>query len=873
MNVIKRLTLANVRQNKKRTVATILAIIMSAALICGTAGIAFSAIKSAENGAIAYTGDFHVTFERLPENELKYVTENDKVARYFFSKDLGYAELDGTADPDKPYLFIRALDDTALHGGFGIHLLAGRLPETETELLIPQHLITTGGIVLSVGDTVTFPVGRRVRDDGEILWQNTALWMHAEINDDGSYSYSDADEAHTESLQPERTQTYTVVGVMERPDSTVEGFVAPGFTAYTCLPEAERNGELNVSVTFRDARHYRDYMDTIFANLTEEPSVFRNWDLLEYQGALSSETRNFLTAVSVVVIAIIMVSSVFVIRNSFAISVAEKRRMYGILAGVGATPKQIRRSVLFEGFLYGVVGIPLGLLSGVGAIALLLKIVSLILGDMLGHFPLTYHLSVWVLVIGAVFSAVTIFFSALLPAVRAARIPPVEAIRNVQDVKTRRRELRVSPLTKKLFGIGGVIASKNLKRSRKKYRTTVVSLVVSISIFIALSAFVNMGKSSVRLVRTDRSYNVICFAPHKDRSVDGSSAEKLHRLAVAANADVWTTSRELTVMLPVSDFASEAKKRETAQELADYRQNPGDWGDVDESYFDTFFADVRILNDDYFKTYLEAIGDKTPSDQAVVVIDENGVLNVKKGDAVVGTECTTGTEQVLTLTPTVFTVTPPMGRLEGVHSDSPIFLVSEAYFSEDVLSALPAPRTVVMHVPDADAAEQKLSQLTNTDPELAGYAYTNIAYEADQERRVILVAEIFLYGFISVITLIGVTNIFNTVTTNMLLRSREFATLRSVGMTDREFRRMIRLESLLYGLKSLLIGVPLGVLGSLGFYRIFSDRFSDLPYVFPLMSILVSIVFVFLIVALTMRYSLAKINKQNIIETIRRENI
>ena len=150
--------------------------------------------------------------------------------------------------------------------------------------------------------------------------------------------------------------------------------------------------------------------------------------------------------------------------------------------------------------------------------------------------------------------------------------------------------------------------------------------------------------------------------------------------------------------------------------------------------------------------------------------------------------------------------------------------------------------------------------------------YTNYNESLKETRAIRTVIYIFVYGFIAVITLIGVTNIFNTITTNMLLRSKEFAMLKSVGMTAKEFNNMIRLESIFYGLKSLIIGLPIGLLLSYALYKGFGTS-MEITYQIPWASIGIAVLFVFIIVFITMKYSLNKINKQNIIETIRNDNI
>ena len=143
---------------------------------------------------------------------------------------------------------------------------------------------------------------------------------------------------------------------------------------------------------------------------------------------------------------------------------------------------------------------------------------------------------------------------------------------------------------------------------------------------------------------------------------------------------------------------------------------------------------------------------------------------------------------------------------------------------------------------------------------------------ARESKSLILIVSIFVYGFIAVISVIGITNVFNTITTNMTLRSREFAILKSVGMTEKEFRKMIRYESLLYGVKALELGLPAGVLLSYLFHYIF-EGILIVDYKLPWREMGIAVVFVFLIISLTMHYAVKKSQKQNIIETIRSENI
>ena len=869
MNVIRKLTLSSIKLNKKRSIATVIAIILSTALICGTAGLCVSALKSFQQSAIYQVGDFHVTAENIRGSEATLITENAKVKESFFTKDLGYAVLAGSKNEDKPYVFVTALSERALNGGWGVHLVEGRLPQNDTELLIGAHILTNGRVQINVGDTLTLAIGTRTDSAGNALTQDDSF-----------------DREAPESIVDTKACTYTVVGIMERPDYEIESFMAPGYSCFTYMSDdaLAAADTVNVSFTLNNARDYDAVRASLEQNLSVCSRIFINKDLLEYSGALSEHTTRFILRVGAIVTLIIMLTSVFVIRNSFAISVSEKTRMYGILASVGATAAQIRKSVLYEGLLFGLVGIPVGIGSGILAIVVLLKVVNTLMGDLISGLDFIYWLPPVFILISVVLAAVTIFFSAYLPARRACKIPPIEAVRGNREVNVRKREVRVSPLTQKLFGMGGVIAAKNLKRSRKKYRTTVISLVLSVTVFISLSSFVGYLKKSVSMEYEATAYNLAVTLPEKTEN----EAEIYLSLVGAVSPEAYSYYYTGSADADLETYGSAVYRRERAQQLQDLLDGI-DFNNPDapteqeiREGLSRLPVVVAAYNEEYFARYISSLGLSGDPAAAAVLCDVNGYSTIKAGDTFrlrlesLGFDLPDGEPRDAMdkdiVISKVVTDSHAMG-LEGIHADGVLLFVSEAMFTGDTAAMLtPYPSSLYLAAADPNATETQLMEFIGADARLTGTYVYNVQTNVDQQNRVILIAEIFLYGFITVITLIGVTNIFNTVTTNMNLRQKEFAMLKSVGMTGKEFRRMIRLESLLYGLKSLMIGVPLGIAGGIAFYMLFHDEFR-LGYSFPLEAILLSAVFVFVIVGLTMRYSMGKINKQNIIETIRNENV
>ena len=856
MDILKKFTKKNLKLNKKRTIVTIIGIMLSTALICAVAGMVSSTQKTLANAMRADHGNYHMRFENVPAEELKFIEENVNVESYFLTKNVGYAKLDGSINSGKPYLFLMEFDRNALQNS-SFKIVEGRLPENENEVVISQHIIDNGGVELKVGDTLSLDVGtRRLVDDGSVLSQ--------------SNPYLGEEESQEENLQEEITdtehKTYTIVGIIERPSYELEDYQAPGYTIITYSDNINNTDVANISVLFNNVGDYEETTEQIVNTVKEDTGVdistVANVNVIRFDGGLSENTMNVLYGIAGVIIVIIVVSSVFVIRNSFAISVAEKTKQYGMLASVGATKKQIRKTVLLEGTYIGAIAIPLGILCGIIAIVVLLWIVNYLIGDMMDGVIFIYNVPLLPILLSIVISAITIYLSCIIPAIRASRISPIEAIRGNEDIKIKAKKIKTSKLTKKIFGIGGVIASKNLKRNKKKYRTTVISLVVSIAIFISLSSFLDYGKRAVGLYYTDMKYNV---------DVYNGDIELYNEIAQLNNIDDYSYSFTTSAIIDIEKYGSEYGK-----EISNINRTYYEEAERETEYQDTIA--VIMFNNDYFKKFIKELGLNENDYKNIAILEDDefeynedgtsvlrNYYNIKEGETI--TINLNGEERQVTIAKR--SDQRPMG-FEGSYATDGWIFVSEDFIEDkdnEIIST-----GMYINSSDASQLERDINNIIADNDSYKNVHITNLAEFADQERRILLLVSIFLYGFITVITLIGVTNIFNTITTNMILRSKEFANLKSIGMTTKEFNKMIRLESLLYGLKSLLIGIPIGLLGSFCIYQAFKNS-VDFGYMIPWVSILISIIFVFIIVGATMKYSLSKINKQNIIETIRQDNI
>ena len=860
MNLLNRLTLKNLRLNKKRTLVTIIGIILSTALITGVATL----VSSFRSTIIEYekqdSGDYHYVFYNVPVDDLKYIKNNRNVEDVYLNEDLGYSLLDGSKNEDKPYLYLKAYSKGSIEK-LGIELKEGRLPENDNEVVISSHIKSNGGVEYKIGDELDLKLGERI-SDGESLDQGMAL-----------------DEEKSESFVLRNEKNYKIVGIIERPNFDIEPYTAPGYTVLTIINENEIKGSLNLYVRYKDVKKHLattaqiigideqvlkrisdssngmiSKSDTeIFGNakyvFSENDSLIR-WENLEFKEA----TRNVLYTVSAIVIVIIIVTSVFCIRNSFEISITEKTRQYGMLASVGATSKQIRKNVLYEGLILGLIGVPVGILSGLIAIFVLLKVISHILKSFLGfEFIFTTNLSA--IAISILLAGITIYLSAKKSEKKASKISPIEAIRNTDDIKIKAKKLRTPRIIKSLFGVGGDISYKNLKRNRKKYRTTVISIIVSVSIFIAMSAFIEYAFGTTSVYYKDYDYNLI---------VNGRTSEINQLLEIAKNDTVKKYSIN-------RDLVAEVAGRELRNHYTSEKKNADESLGMINSNDEKDYANLVAVGKDEYMRFLSKNGLKYDDVKDKVILNDSAktyidskkaysmyrIYDYKKGDHI--SASIDGKSTDLEIAAIVDSV--PMGP----YYSNGMFIVSDDFFDkykskEDM--------SVSLYMDSSNPNElEEIVRKSNI-----GSYVENIETIAKEQNAMMLAISIFLYGFIAVISLIGVTNIFNTITTNMELRQKEFANLKSIGMTKKEFNRMIRLESVLYGSKALVIGIPIGVGLSYLLFKAFGISY-EMTYELPFKAIGISIVVVAILIWVIMRFSLKKINKQNIIETIRKDNI
>ncbi len=261
-----------------------------------------------------------------------------------------------------------------------------------------------------------------------------------------------------------------------------------------------------------------------------------------------------------ILVSIIMVGSIFLIYNSFNISLNERTRQFGILSSVGATARQLRNSVLFEGLCIGVVGIPIGIIVGIGSIGLVIPIIAGNFRNIIpSNVPLTLSVSVPAIVAAAAVSLVTILISAYIPARKAANTPVMESIRQTGEVKTESKAVKTSKLAQRIYGLEGTLALKNFKRNKKRYRSIVLSLVLSVVLFVSGNAFGTTLKRLAERSIMDFDYDIVFTTQDMDDSKMFPLYNKL-KTAEGVYKSSYQSNLAYSCEVKASDFSDRYRK-------------------------------------------------------------------------------------------------------------------------------------------------------------------------------------------------------------------------------------------------------------------------------------------------------------------------
>lgn len=860
MNLYTSLTLRYLKQNKRRTLVTIIGIILATALICGIGNICTSFMDFQMRGQIQSSGSFYATFTDIDKEKASVITKSSGVSEYGYKKNLGSVILD---KKNSTSLDINVFDKNTINS-FQITLKKGSYPKNESELIVTQDLLNKWN--KKIGDKITLNLGELIYDD---------MGMISKLKN------------------PQKT-TFKIVGTLDKAPYNSKLFAIAGFDINT----VNKNEKFDVSICTKNPKDIYKTAISIGKNIglvqkddpqdesynyDEQANLYfkdieYNEGLLRLLGASSYSNINITLLLIVGLVAsLVIIATIATIYNSFSIAISERKKQFAILNSIGATKSQIMKFVFLEGFLVSIVGIPIGLLSGTVAIDIVFKVIKTFFKtSMFGELDLRVVFSPIVLILSTLVILLTIFISALIPAINAAKISPLEAIKNSSNLKV--GKIKSSKLVKKIFKTEGELAYKNLRRNKGKFRITLFSLVISIVIFISFNGFVDMFVEANQInygsitndltlyennlltkeevqktidelkkinglkdVAIDKGYNLNVHVDEKNINKDLRESLKQSHYVDMDNSNYNFINSRLyipgyfsisNIKLSEGKFDRKTAKAENGVILVRY------------SYQESLAKKGKVVLSNY------KVGDTLNCTITSYDSDEKeSEKEVKLKILAITDEILTGNQQY---PETSFGVVayddliPSLGITDDESSSNLYYVATNQEKST---------RDEVKKV----AEENNLSVIDSID-------------EAQKLEQTMNVMKIFVYGFIVVISLVSVTNIINTISTNINLRKREFAIIKSIGVTPQGFKKMIYMESILYGILSLLYGIPIGICMNVLMNKILEGVIT-VQTLIPYKAILICVVAIFIITFIASYIPLKKISKENIIDNIRQESI
>ena len=860
MNLYTSLTLRYLKQNKRRTLVTIIGIILATALICGIGNICTSFMDYQMRGQIQSSGSFYATFTDIDKEKASVITKSSGVSEYGYKKNLGSVIWD---KKNSTSLDINVFDKNTINS-FQITLKKGSYPKNESEIVVTQNLLNKWN--KKIGDKITLNLGKLIYDDMGMI----------------------------SKLKNSQKTTFKIVGTLDKAPYNSKLFAIAGFDINT----VNKNEKFDVSICTKNPKDIYKTAISIGKNIglvqkddpqdesynyDEQANLYfkdieYNEGLLRLLGASSYSNINITLLLIVGLVAsLVIIATIATIYNSFSIAISERKKQFAILNSIGATKSQIMKFVFLEGFLVSIVGIPIGLLSGTVAIDIVFKVIKTFFKtSMFGELDLRVVFSPIVLILSTLVILLTIFISALIPAINAAKISPLEAIKNSSNLKV--GKIKSSKLVKKIFKTEGELAYKNLRRNKGKFRITLFSLVISIVIFISFNGFVDMFVEANQI-----NYGSI------------TNDLTLYENNLLTKEEVQKTIDELKKINGLKDVAIDkgynlnvhVDEKNINKDLRESLKQ-SDYVDMDNSNYN--FINSRLYIPGYFSISNIKLSEGKFDRKTAKA--ENGVILVrysyqeslaKKGKVVLSNYKVGDT---LNCTITSY-------DSDEKESEKEVKLKILAITDEILTGNNQYPETsfgVVAYddlIPSLGITDDKSSsnlyyvatnQEKSTRDEVKKVAEENNLSvidsidEAQKLEQTMNVMKIFVYGFIVVISLVSVTNIINTISTNINLRKREFAIIKSIGVTPQGFKKMIYMESILYGILSLLYGIPIGICMNVLMNKILEGVIT-VQTLIPYKAILICVVAIFIITFIASYIPLKKISKENIIDNIRQESI
>lgn len=864
MNIFHQLTKETLKKNKTRTIVTIVGVILSTAMICAVTTFISSFQNFYYKEVTNNYGDWQMYIDNANEETYKKVCADER-----FKSVTAYQNfLPGKVEENngRPnFVYVKAtssFDDTMLP----LRLLEGEFPKNSNEIILARQTKLEDFGSFDIGDTVTLHIGNR---------KDSKTGITFDEHDAGFYYDNEGNRIKTDEIFEEKeVRTYTITGFFDDMYFPLDSLYPTGCTAFTIIDEENKDLEYSYQIFTRlknprDVNKIQEDSSTDYIYQGNEGVSYNSMVLMAY-GLGTSGAKTVFISMAIVVTFLIMLGSVSLIYNAFDISVAERTKQFGLLSSIGASKKQIKKMIIYESLVISSVGIPLGIVSGIVGIGVTLMFIGEKFLSIGYSSPLTLKVSPISIILAAVLSLIIVLISVWIPSKRAMKVSPIDAIRQAKDIKRAPEKGKTPNWVYKFFGVPGLLGDKYYKRSKRKYVTTISSLCMSIVLFVSASTFINVF-TDISSKEFYTTFNGVNYCESKTLiEENGITLDELKdKFSELENVTNVSYVRDVVagVSLPKELYSADRLKL-TNQTMNDV------WVDilcVDDETYRQILKDNNLSEEKFMN----------PDNPLGIVVDNSRLYIDKqyKRTKILNTDTfkiTSGDDTFVTggsvdkvpdfMEPTYFNAkiiypeslikpyeAPEESNATGYFDYYDYYISSEheVKLFEDTKKLLKSENMI------SDAEDKMISQITS-DKKI----FKNIA----------IIINVFSYGFITLISLIAAVNVFNTITNNIILRRREFAMLKSIGMTEKEFKKMLNFECVLYGSKSLLYGIPISILCSIVIWYLFNSGYK-IKYRIPIVSIIIITIVIFIIVYSTMIYSRKRVSKDNIIEALKNENL
>lgn len=795
MDILKQLMFKHMVMNKKRTIVMIVGIVLSISLIIMILSLTVSFKSSIIDYLERTKGNYHYMFRNVPSGDINKFDRNVAIDSYFITRERNIG------------IKILEIDKQGLNN-LPIVISEGRMVSDYSEILISKYL----------------------RDS------NSGYQIGNIING------------------------YLIVGVMEWNDEEIDGI--------TLLNQIDRNEKVDLYVKYTeyglknryfvtsnilgiDNKIYSETRGGVLTNSSNSLELEKEMALAKYSVYVNQELVDFssnsfhpvimkvIYVIAGIILLIIIITSIYCIRNGFEISLSERIKEYGMLISIGMTFKQLRKSVLLEAGLIFLIGMPLGIGLGIGSNFIFSLIVNkLVVNDM--GFYLKWRVSGVAILIGIILSMITMYFSVRKSMKIIINSNLINAIKgNNYDNSVR---VKTPYLITRFFGLSGDIAYKNIFRGKGKYTVIITSVVIWVFSFVTLSSFDAFISSKLESVYKDNDYNLIVNL-NSDGVYNEMITDKIVNIPLI---------REYAV-IKQGNFAIKNPR------FSEYSRSY--YGDN----YDVYGLTVESLSLEEYKRYTKKLGIKGNTEDKAILVDKKGTFDYKKGDVIKGDSFNEYGSSELSIEIAMVSNIDPLG-VKASYNDVKLVV------SEKSIDRYNPGDDIVLYI-KTDKSEMVYEKIELLVKKHEGVYVENKDREYRTSKILIRLIRIFLYGIMIMISVVGLTNIFNTVSTSISLRMREYAIFKSIGMDSKQFNKMVRLESLFYLGYSLILGIFLGICLSYFAYFVLTRRVEEVSYVFPYKGIIYSVLIVSGLIFMIMRYSLRMIDKNSLMSVIRQDNI